>query len=175
MFFGATVVGIVYFCALLLTSVFLIMDRYCADNLANYKSIFILLDVINLIAILAILIYEWAEHTIAFNVMLFVFAAIEIAMIVFETVKVNVKNITKVESVISGILKIGSMICMLTYFYGVSSLFFAIDAMIFEIANLGIKICFDKLDIKQKSVKMTEDDNLESMIQKAEDDGGDVD
>ena len=111
----------------------------------------------------------------ALYILLFVFAGIEIFMITHQGLNMKSKNTSKVESVFVGILKIGSMICMLTYFYGVSSLFFAIDAMIFEIANLGIKICFNKIDITEKSDKMTEEDKIESMIQKPEDDEGDLD
>ena len=175
MIFGATIVGIVYFCALLLTLVFLGMDRSSAEPLANYKALFILLDIINLVAIIAILIFEWFVHSIVLNILLFVFAGVEVFMITHQGLNMKARTTSKVESVFVGILKIGSMICMLTYFYGVSSLFFAIDAMIFEIANLGIKICFNKIDIKEKSDKITEEDKIESMIQKPEDDGGDLD
>lgn len=175
MFFGATIVGIVYFCALIVMVVFMIMDRYCVDNLANYKSVFILLDVINLVAIVAIVVFEWFKHSVGLNVLLLVFATIEIVMIVFESVKLKNKNINKVESVFIGILKLGSMICLLTYFYNISSLFFAIDAMIFELATFIIKIIFNRIDFKTKSDKISEEEALESIIQSAEDDGGDLD
>lgn len=174
-FFGATVVGIVYFCVLLLTTVFLVIDKYQTEALTNYKTIFVLLDVVNFIAVLSILIYEWAEHTIGFNIMMFLFLALEIAMILFVCLKKKKSNTTKVESVFVGILKIGSMICMLTYFYGVSTLFFAIDAMIFEVSNLVIQICFNRIDIKPKSVKITDNQKLQEIIQKPLEDEGDLD
>lgn len=174
-FFGATVVGIVYFCVLLLTTVFLLIDKYQTEALTNYKTIFVLLDVVNFIAVLSILIYEWAEHTVGFNIMMFLFLALEIAMILFVCLKKKKSNTTKVESVFVGILKIGSMICMLTYFYGVSTLFFAIDAMIFEVSNLVIQICFNRIDIKPKSVKITDNQKLQEIIQKPLEDEGDLD
>ena len=60
------------------------------------------------------------------------------------------------------------MICVLTYFYKVSILFFAIDALIFECANLFIKFYINK---EVKVDKKPEKVNIEEIIQSNDEEG----
>ena len=173
MFFGVKIVSSTYFIALLIAIVFLMLDKHHGENLANYKLSFFLFDVINLIAVVSIMYYEYGSHSMLLNIFLTVLCAVLIFLIVFDCVILRNKDITKRQSVYVSLVKMGSMISLLTYFYNVSILFFAIDALIFELANVVLKMIIGEVKIKRKDDKNGEFD-LVSVI-RAEEDEGDLD
>ena len=56
MFFSLTLVSVVYFVALLLSAVVLMLDKKYGTILTNYKLTYFLFDIINLIAVIAIVL-----------------------------------------------------------------------------------------------------------------------
>ena len=76
MFFSLKFVSAMYFIALLISFVVLILDRKYGTILTNYKLTFFLFDLINLMSVIAIIYYEFTKHTLVLNIFL-------IALIVF--------------------------------------------------------------------------------------------
>ncbi|MBR2390968.1 MAG: hypothetical protein IKB06_00560 [Clostridia bacterium] len=173
MFFSVKIVGGVYFIAILLSVVFAILDKKYGKFLSNYKVTFFLFDLINLISVIAILYYEYSRHEMILNVFLILLIVIEVLMMIIDFFLIKNKNLSKNESFIVNVVKIASMICILTYFYKVSILFFAIDALFFEVASLVLKIYVNKAE-KNEEINEPVEPKVEDIIQSAGKDEGDV-
>lgn len=173
MFFSVKIVGGVYFIAILLSVVFAILDKKYGKFLSNYKVTFFLFDLINLISVIAILYYEYSRHEMILNVFLILLIVIEVLMMIIDFFLIKNKNLSKNESFIVNVVKIASMICILTYFYKVSILFFAIDALFFEVASLVLKIYVNKVE-KNEEINEPVEPKVEDIIQSAGKDEGDV-
>lgn len=173
MFFSVKIVGGVYFIAILLSVVFAILDKKYGKFLSNYKVTFFLFDLINLISVIAILYYEYSRHEMILNVFLILLIVIEVLMMIIDFFLIKNKNLSKNESFIVNVVKIASMICILTYFYKVSILFFAIDALFFEVASLVLKIYVNKAE-KNEEINEPVEQKVEDIIQSAGKDEGDV-
>lgn len=173
MFFDVKIVSSTYFIALLISIVFLMLDKHYGENLTNYKLSFFLFDIINLIAVISIIYYEYKSHSMVLNIFLAMLCAVLVFLIVIDAVVLRNKDISKRQSVYVSLVKMGSMICLLTYFYNVSILFFAVDAFIFELANVILKMIIGEVKLKKKEDKNGEFD-LVSVI-RAEEDEGDLD
>lgn len=173
MFFSVKIVGGVYFIAILLSVVFAILDKKYGKFLSNYKVTFFLFDLINLISVIAILYYEYSRHEMILNVFLILLIVIEVLMMIIDFFLIKNKNLSKNESFIVNVVKIASMICILTYFYKVSILFFAIDALFFEVASLILKIYVNKVE-KNEEINEPVEPKVEDIIQSAGKDEGDV-
>ena len=169
MFFSVKIVGSVYLFALIIAFVFLMLDRHHGENLTNYKLSCFLFDLINLIAVIAITYYEYKNHTMVLNIFLVVLIVVLLLSIIADVVIIRCKDISKKKSVFISIVKMGAMICILTYFYNVSNLFFAVDALIFEIANVIIKL-FITEKVKTKEDKKEKFD-LVSVIRSSDEEG----
>lgn len=180
MFFSVDAVADVYFVSLILCVVLLIMDKHYGSLLTNYKLTFFLFDIINVVAVVAIIYYEFTKHSLILNIFLITLVVVECFLIVLDVVFVKNKNITKNECSLVGVVKIGSMICILTYFFNVSVLWYAIDAMFFEIANIVLKIYFnsrkfEKLSEKKPSPEQSRVENIENRIHSAGENEGGID
>lgn len=151
MFFNANIVGVTYFVALLVCIVLLLLDKHYGTILTNYKLTFFLFDLINLIAVIAVMYYEFSKHTFILNVFLVVLILAEIFLIFVDIFVVQNKNISKEGCFFVNVVKLGSIICILTYFYRVSELWFAIDALIFEIVSIVLKIYFNSTKFGKKN------------------------
>ena len=173
MFFSVKIVGGVYFIAILLSVVFAILDKKYGKFLSNYKVTFFLFDLINLISVIAILYYEYSRHEMILNVFLILLIVIEVLMMIIDFFLIKNKNLSKNESFIVNVVKIASMICILTYFYKVSILFFAIDALFLEVASLILKIYVYKVE-KNEEINEPVEPKVEDIIQSAGKDEGDV-
>ena len=171
MFFSVKIVGGVYFIAILLSVVFAILDKKYGKFLSNYKVTFFLFDLINLISVIAILYYEYSRHEMILNVFLILLIVIEVLMMIIDFFLIKNKNLSKNESFIVNVVKIASMICILTYFYKVSILFFAIDALFFEVASLVLKIYVNKAE-KNEEINEPVEPKVEDIIQSAGKDEG---
>lgn len=168
MFFSVKIVGTVYFVALLVSIVFTILDKKYGKFLSNYKRTFFMFDIINVFSVIAIIYYEFSKNSITLNIFLVLLVVVEIFALLVDLFFVHNNRIEKQESYIVNVIKMCSMICVLTYFYKVSILFFAIDALIFECANLFIKFYINK---EEKVEKKTENINVEDIIQSNQEEG----
>ena len=140
MFFTAKIVAGAYFIALLVALVFLMLDRHHGENLTNYKLAFFVFDFINLMAAVAVIYYEFSKHSVLLNVLLISLISLFMILIVTDCILVKNKDFSKKHSVFISLINMGTMICILTYFYNVSELFFVIDALIFAICAIVIKV-----------------------------------
>ena len=148
MFFSLKLVGVVYFVALLLSAVVLMLDKKYGTILTNYKLTYFLFDLINLIAAIAIVYYENRSNTKELNIFLVAMIVSNVVLMVADIFLVKNKNLTKMENLWIDVVKLCSMICMLTYFFGVSELVYAIVAFGFELINLALKIYVNRVSIK---------------------------
>ena len=144
MFFSLTLVCVVYFVALLLSAVVLMLDKKYGTILTNYKLTFFLFDLINLIAAIAIIYYENKTHTRELNNFLIGLIVANVVLMVVDIFLIKNKNMTKTENLWIDVVKLCSMICMLTYFFKVSELVYAIVALGFEVINLVLKIVVNR-------------------------------
>lgn len=172
MFFSVNFVGITYFIALLVCIVLLLLDKRYGTILTNYKLTFFLFDLINMIAVIAIIYYEFFKHTFILNLFLIELIIVEAFLFAVDILVVKNKNISKEGCFFVNVVKLGSMICILTYFYKVSTLWFAIDALIFEIASIVLKIYFNSVKFgkinKIETEKESEIVKIETRIHSAD-------
>ena len=171
MFFSLRFVANSYFIALLIACVFMMLDRHHGENLTNYKLAFFVFDFINLIATITVVYFEYIKQSLLLNILLIVLIAIFVVLLIVDGVLLKNKNITKKFSSFVNLLNIGTMICILTYFFNVSELFFVIDALVFEISILIIKLIIEYGKHKKNNENKDEFD-LVSIIRAEE---GDLD
>lgn len=171
MFFSLTLVCVIYFVALLLSAVVLMLDKKYGTILTNYKLTFFLFDLINLIAAIAIIYYENKTHTRELNNFLIGLIAANVVLMVVDIFLIKNKNLTKTENLWIDVVKLCSMICMLTYFFGVSELVYAIVALGFEIVNLILKIVVNRIQKlpETESKEEKEKDIIVSLIRSTSD------
>ena len=167
MFFGVVFVGSPYFIAMLICAVILILDRRYGSILTNYKLTYLLFEIVNLIAVISVVYYEYSKHTEMLNIFLILLIAIEVVMAIIDIFLLKNKNLTKIKNVIIDFIKLCSMICIMTYFFNVSKLYFAIFAFVFESMNLAVKIStyFENLGKKQKTEPETENQEKTEKIE----------
>lgn len=175
MFFSVKIVEGIYFAALILAVVYLILNKKYGKFISNHKLAFILFELINLIAVIAIIYYEFKKFTILLNLFLIALLVAEIVLICLDIFYVKNENINAQENLFISVLKLGSFICIITYFFNISTLFFAIDALIFEIANIIIKVLFQKFDFSETiAEKEIEKTNIEKIIDSAAENEGEI-
>lgn len=176
MFFSVKIVGGIYFATLILAVVYLILNKKYGKFVSNHKLAYILFEIINLIAVIAIIYYEFNKFTIILNLFLIALLVSEIVLICLDIFYIKNENINSQENIFISVVKLGSFICVITYFFNISTLFFAIDALIFEVANIIIKILFQKFDFSEKIVpaKTTSEVNIEKIIDSAAENEGEI-
>ena len=167
MFFSARFVGNSYFIALIIVFVFLMLDRHHGENLTNYKLAFFIIDFINLIAVIAVLYYEFTKYSLLLNVFLISLIVLLLILTVIDGIMLTNKDISKRSSILVNLTNFAAMICILTYFYEVSDLFFAIDAVLFMIGTIVAKIMLIYKRRDKKEEKANEFD-LVSIIREEE-------
>lgn len=139
MFFGVVFVGIPYFIAMLICVIILLLDKKYGTILTNYKMTYFLFELINLIAVISVVYYEFSRHSETLNLFLFLLIAVEVLLALIDIFLLNNKNLNKSKNLLIDFLKLCSMICIITYFFGVSKLYFAIFAFVFESMNIAVK------------------------------------
>ena len=140
MFFGVVFVGSPYFIALLICAILLILDRKYGSILTNYKLVYLLFEIVNLFAVISVVYYEYSKHTEILNTFLILLIIIETLMALIDIFLLKNKKLTRTMNVVIDFIKLCSMICIITYFFGVSKLYFAIFAFVFESINLTVKV-----------------------------------
>ena len=173
MFFSFVLAAGAYFVAVILFVVFLILDKKYGASLLNYKHSFFLFDAINLIGIVAVLYYEFANHAKILNLLLIVLMVIKVLVLLVDAFVIKTKNLSNNEYVLANTVQLCSMICILTYFVNVSNLFFAVDALLFEFAAFALKLYINR-ENKPKVVENKKDSSLEDRIHSAGNGEGDV-
>ncbi len=168
-FFDIQIVGNAYFVALLILISFFIIDKHYGTILTNYRITFFLTDLINIIAVATILAYVYNKE-ITVDVCLIAVIVIEAIMIILNLFFTKNENITKYFGAIVDTVKIGSIISILAYFYKVSTFWFAIDALIFELVSLGFKIYFAAVHKKVEEKEISENEKIEELIHSAGED-----
>lgn len=171
MFFGVVFVGTPYFISLLICAIILLLDKKYGSILTNYKLTYLLFEVINLIAVVSVVYHEYSKHSETLNLFLFLLIAVEILMIVIDIFLLKNKNLNKMKNLLIDFLKLCSMICIITYFFGVSKLYFAIFAFVFESMNIAVKVT-TYFDNRKQPEETKQDENIEDIIHSS--DNGDV-
>ena len=151
-FFSALAVGNTYFVMLLVVIVFMILDRHYGFFITNYKPIFIMFDLAGLVAVLTILLYEISNHSTTLIVFLSILIALNAALVLTDALLVQKKYISKKECLGIDFIQLCSMICVLTYFYKVSSFWYAVVACAFAVINLAMKI-YVAIKLKHRKVE----------------------
>ena len=170
-FFSAKIVGGAYFIAMLICGIIFILDRKYGSILTNYKLTYLLYELVNLIAVLSVIVYEYSKHTETLNVFLILLLAVEIVMGIVDIFLLKNKQLTKTKNLIIDFIKLCSMVCIITYFFNVSKLFFAIFAFVFESMNIAVKVV-TYIENKNHAIEQSKpQENLEDIIHS--DDGGD--
>ena len=170
LFFGVGYVRVPYFVAFIVCAILLILDRKSNSNLTNYKLTYLLFEIVNLIAVISIIYYEYSKHTKVLNLFLIMLVAIEVLMGIIDVFVLKNKNLSKRFNVSIDFIKLCSMICIMTYFFGVSDLYFAIFAFVFELANVATKV-LTHFKSKQDKTAEEKQEALEDIIHSADSEG----
>ena len=171
-FFSLKVVGGAYFVAMLVCAIIFLLDKKYGTLLTNYKMTYLLFEIVNFIAVLAVIAYEYSKHTETLNLFLILLGALEVLMIAIDIFFIKNKDLEKIQNLLIDFMKLCSMVCIITYFFNVSKLYFAIFAFMFEIANLTVKFvvyCENKSKTEQPVQKS---ESIEDIIHSGDDGDG---
>ena len=163
-FFSPKIVGGAYFIALLICTIIFILDRKYGSILTNYKITYLLFEIVNFLATITILVYEYTKHTEVLNVFLILLVGLEVLMMLVDIFVLKNKHLTKIENIIIDFVKLCSMVCLLTYFFNVSKLYFAIFAFVFEVVNVAVKVLVYIENKSKINVDVAQDEKIEDII-----------
>ena len=171
-FFGVGYVRIPYFVALIICAVLLILDKKSNSNLTNYKLTYLLFEIVNLIAVISVIYYEYSKHTRVLNLFLILLLCVEILMGLIDVFVLRNNHLSKKANVGIDFIKLCSMICIITYFFGVSDLYFAIFAFAFELSNIVVKVwTYLKNKNKQETLVEESSNSIEDIIHSGDNEG----
>ena len=172
LFFGVKFVGMPYFISMIICVILLVLDKKSNSNVTNYKLTYLLLGLINFIAVSSIIYYEYSKHTEHLNLFLILLVDAEVLMAIIDVFILKNKNLTKRFNLVIDVARLCSMICIMTYFFGISDLYFAIFAFIFEIANISIKVSTHFISRKKEEVKEENVEKIEDIIHSSDEENG---
>lgn len=166
MFFDVKFVGAPYFIAMIICAVIFLLDRKFATLLTNYKLTYFLFELVNLMAVISVVYYEYENLDKNLELFLILLLVVEVLMAVIDIFLLKNKDLSRTKNLIIDFIKLCSMICILTYFFGVSKLYFAIFALIFEGMNVALKVStyFESLNKKDKPIEPKKEEKLEDII-----------
>lgn len=139
-FFSLKIVGGAYFVALLVCAIIFILDKKYGTLLTNYKVTYLLFEIVNFVAVMAVIAYEYSSHTETLSLFLILLGALEVLMMIIDIFLLKNKYLTKTQNLLIDFVKLCSMVCIITYFFNVSKLYFALFAFVFEGANITVKV-----------------------------------
>lgn len=171
LFFGVGYVGMPYFIAVIICAIMLILDKKSDSNLTNYKLTYLLFGIINLIAISTIIYYEYSKHTKILNLFLILLIVVEILMGIIDVFVLKNKNLNKRFNLAIDFIKLCSMICIITYFFAVSKVYFAVFAFVFDLVNISLKVLTYFINRNKETKAEEKVENLEDIIQSEDSDG----
>ena len=174
-FFSVKFVAVVYLTTLIIAALLLLLDKKYGTLLTNYKLTFMLFELVNLIAVISVIYYEYSNHSKMLNVFLIMLVVIEVLMILIDVFVMKNKDLSKRTNILIDFLKLCSMICIITYFFGVSKLYFAVTAFSFECLNLIVKIAILERSKRKINVTGNSAEKLEDIIHSNNDNPGDDD
>jgi hypothetical protein len=163
MFFSVKIVSAIYFIAIILSLVLYILDKKYGTLLTNYKLTYMLFELVNLIAVISIVYYEFANHSEVLNLFLILLICLEVLMLIIDIFVIKNRNLTKRENLVIDFFKLCSMVCILTYFFNVSKLYFSIFAFVFEAIVLVFKV-YCNLEDKPHVEEKAEEEIIEDVI-----------
>lgn len=163
MFFSVKIVSAIYFIAIILSLVLYILDKKYGTLLTNYKLTYMLFELVNLIAVISIVYYEFANHSEVLNLFLILLICLEVLMLIIDIFVIKNRNLTKRENLVIDFFKLCSMVCILTYFFNVSKLYFSIFAFVFEAIVLVFKV-YCNLEDKPQVEEKAEEEIIEDAI-----------
>ncbi len=169
LFFGVAYVRIPYFIATLICVIMFILDKKSDSNLTNYKLTYLLFGLVNLIAVISVIYYEFTKYTKVLNVFLVLLIVVEVLMAVIDLFVLKNKYLTRKFNLTIDFVRLCSMICVMTYFFGVSELYFAIFAFVFELANAVVKVLTYFRHEEKKELVKEKTENLEDIIHSSDD------
>ena len=164
-----------FFITIIVVVVFLVLDRKYGSDLSNYKMTFFLLDLICIIALATVLVYEYSTASMILNGFMFLLIGMLVLSLIIDWFLIKNQRFTNNENTLVNVVKLCSMICILTYFFNVSDLFFAIDSLIFEVAGFILKIYLNMDDSQKKTEEKVEEPTIEEMISSVGQNEGDMD
>lgn len=164
-----------FFITIIVVVVFLVLDRKYGSDLSNYKMTFFLLDLICIIALVTVLVYEYSTASMILNGFMFLLIGMLVLSLIIDWFLIKNQRFTNNENTLVNVVKLCSMICILTYFFNVSDLFFAIDSLIFEVAGFILKIYLNMDDSQKKTEEKVEEPTIEEMISSVGQNEGDMD
>lgn len=172
LFFGVGYVRMPYFIAAIICVIMFVLDKKADSNLTNYKLTYLLFGLVNLLAVVSVIYYEFTKYSKVLNVFLILLIVIEVVMAVIDLFVLKNKYLTKKFNLTIDFVRLGSMICIMTYFFGVSKFYFAIFAFAFELANMTVKVLtyFRNKDNREEVQEKTE--TLEDIIHSNDEDNG---
>lgn len=171
MFFSVKIVSAIYFVVIILSLVLYILDKKYGTLLTNYKLTFALFELVNLIAVISIVYYEFSNHSEVLNLFLILLIVIEVLMLIIDIFVIKNKNLTKKENLTIDFFKLCSMVCILTYFFNVSKLYFSIFAFVFEAIVLVFKVYCNLEDKPTEEETKKEEDIIEDVIHSSSEEG----
>lgn len=165
MFFGVLFVGSSYFIAMLICAIILLLDKKYGSILTNYKLTYLLFEIINLMAVISVVYYEYKNLTDILNLFLILLIALELLMALVDIFLLKNKDLTKTKNLLIDFIKLCSMVCIITYFFGVSKLYFAIFAFVFEAMNIAVKVeTFFENKNKKNEPSQPKEEKIEDII-----------
>ena len=172
LFFGVKYVGMPYFIALMICVVMFVLDKKSNANLTNYKLTYLLFGIVNLIAIISVIYYEYSKHTEVLNLFLILLVVVEVLMAAIDVFVLKNKNLTKRFNLAIDFVRFCSMLCVMFYFFGVSDVYFSIFAFVFELANVGIKVSTFFRHKNEKEVASEKIETIEDIIHSSDESSG---
>lgn len=117
-------------------------------------------------AVISVVYYEYENLDKNLELFLILLLVVEVLMAVIDIFLLKNKDLSRTKNLIIDFIKLCSMICILTYFFGVSKLYFAIFALIFEGMNVALKVStyFESLNKKDKIIEIKKEEKLEDII-----------
>lgn len=174
-FINIYVAAATFFISIIVLVVFMILDKRFGGEISNYKLTFFLLDLICVISLVIILVYESKNATIVLNVFMALVIGVIVLSMIIDWFLIKNQNFTNNENTLVNVIKLCSMICILTYFFNISDLFFALDAFIFEFASVVLKIYLNAHDDEKKKEEVEKEPTIEERIFSAGESEGDMD
>jgi len=172
LFFGVGYVRVPYFIAAIICVIMLVLDKKADSNLTNYKLTYLLFGLVNLLAVISVIYYEFTKYSKVLNVFLVLLIVVEVLLAVVDLFVLKNKYLTKKFNLTIDFVRLGSMICIMTYFFGVSDLYFAIFAFAFELANMAVKVLTFFKHKENKEVKEEKTEEIEDIIHSSDEEDG---
>jgi hypothetical protein len=172
LFFGVGYVRIPYFIAAIICVIMLVLDKKSDSNLTNYKLTYLLFGLVNLLAVISVIYYEFTKYSKVLNVFLVLLIVVEVLLAVVDLFVLKNKYLTKKFNLTIDFVRLGSMICIMTYFFGVSDFYFAIFAFAFELANMAVKVLTFFKHKENKEVIEEKTEEIEDIIHSSDEEDG---